>query len=261
MQVFVRICSSELPVTEITFFRMILTLTLILPYAIQRKVNIWGTHKKLLFVRAVIGFISFLCVVYAIAHLKFGDWSILWKTSVIFTAALSAIVLRERITLSFTVNVLLGLIGLVIVVKPTYDLLNLGGLAALAAAITNSIVSVSIKRLHESEDSLTIISHFCFWASLLCALIFGHQFVVPSNQMLLPLLAIGITGTIGQILYTSAFKYAPASLVQTFSFSEVLFALILGFFFWSEIPAWSSLIGGAFIVFAGLRLIREKSTP
>ncbi len=260
MHLFAKKLALAIPVSEIAFFRSLVTLLVILPWMAVKNVSLFGDNKRLLFVRGTFGFISLLLGFFAISKIKLGDVTVLWKTSVVFTAAFAAIFLKERVSLSLIALIGVAMVGAALIVKPGFDVINLGGLAALAAGVCVGIVTVSVRRLHQTESSLTIIFSFSFWSVVLALLFFGHDFVVPSFDQLIELVSMGMVGTLGQIFFTRAFIHAPASLLQPYAFSEVIFSMLAGYCLWGELPGSLSLIGTILIIVSGVGILKY-STP
>ena len=261
MHIFAKRLSSHVPVAEITFFRSLITLLLISPWMLFKKEPFFGQNKKLLFIRGLFGFSSLFLGFFAISQIRLGDVTVLWKTSVVFTAAFAAFFLKEKVTAGLMSLICVAMVGAALIVKPGFEIMNLGGLAALTAGVFVGIVTISVRELHKTESSLTIIFSFSLWATLMSGILFGHQFILPPATDLLSLILMGIAGTIGQLWFTSAFIYAPASVTQPYAFSEVIFAMIAGFILWGEVPDSLSLLGSGLIIVSGIGILRAARPP
>ena len=99
-----------------------------------------------------------------------------------------------------------------------------------------------------------------FWFSLVSSVgsfaLFRNDFVVPHGAQWAALIGLGVAGTIAQLLMTSAYKHSPASVVSPFSFASVLFSVLWGLLFWSEIPDFWSFLGGMILIVSGIGIIR-----
>lgn len=248
---------KSIPFGEVAFFRVFISLIFLLPYLLNKKIPIVGRRWGLIMLRGVFGFIGLTLGFYAISKISLAEVSVLWKSSIIFTALLSVIILKEKITLRLACCIIIASIGAILILKPSTEIVNLGGLAALAAGLSVGFVSVSIRKLHQTEHSETIVFGFCFWGSILGLIFFGNSFVLPTLHQSFILLAIGVSGLLGQLLFTRAFLFAPASVVQPFTFIEVLFAAIFGAIFLGQIPDLLSVIGGLAIIGAGIAIVHQ----
>ncbi len=255
-----KLASLRLPSTEIAFFRCAVTLLIFTPYMLTKKIPMLGKNRLLLFVRGTFGFTSLTLGFYAISHLPLADATILWKTSVIFTALFSAIFLQEKITASLVGFMLLALCGAALVLKPSFSVINLPGLSAICAGMALAVVAVSIRRLHQTEAVLTIVFSFSFWGTVLAFLLMFKDFVTPNNYELFALLGLGVVGTFGQLFYTHALRLAAASVVQPYAFAEVLISLLFGIIFWGELPDFFAAIGGTLIALAGIGILKMKES-
>jgi drug/metabolite transporter (DMT)-like permease len=261
MHVFAKRLSTHVPIAEISFFRSIITLVIIAPWMLYKKESFLGYNRKLLFIRGIFGFSSLFLGFFAISQIRLGDVTVLWKTSVVFTAAFAAFFLKERVTPTLMSLIGLAMVGAALIVKPGFEVMNLGGLAALMAGIFVGIVTISVRELHKTESSLTIIFSFSLWATLMSVVLFGHQFIVPPATDLLSLILMGIAGTIGQLWFTAAFIYAPASVTQPYAFSEVIFSMFAGLLLWGEVPDVLSLLGSGLIIISGIGILRAARPP
>jgi drug/metabolite transporter (DMT)-like permease len=259
MNALVKSLSPEIPIIESAFFRCLFAVAVLTPWLRSQSIPLLGNNRKLLFVRGLFGFLSLVLGFYAISGLRLADASILWKTAVIFTAIFGVIFLKERISLRMSILICLGLLGSALIIKPSLSVLNVPGLAGIGGGMALGVVACSIRGLQKSDKSWTIVYAFSFWSALL-SLLFVSNFVFPSFQQLVLLVFVGITGLIGQFLYTEAFRFAAASFVQPFSFAEVLFSAVIGALMWGEIPDQLAILGGILILTSGILLLRTKAT-
>ncbi len=262
-----------IPVFEIVAARAVVSL--IISYAdIKRKrISVWGNNKKLLIARGVAGSLALICVYFAVATLPLAEATILQYLHPVFTALLALVFLRERIQLSTIICIVFCIVGLLVMVSPglTFDstaaLPLLSVTAALLGALGSAIAYVIVKRLSSSEDSSVIIFYFPLIALPLSVLFLGNDFVMPDTEALLLLLFVGISTQVGQIGLTKAMQTEVASKATAYSYVQVVFSIILGWLFFSEIPSiwtWAGgtlIIIGAFInVFGSLKFKKLKTS-
>ncbi len=261
MDACVKVLAGSLPSTEVAFVRTLVTLTLLTPYMLWARLPLLGRRKDLLLLRGLAGFGSLVLGFYAIAHIPLADVSILWKTSVVFTALFSALFFNERLSVRYWAMIALAFLGSALIIKPSFNCLNLPGLGVLAAGCLVGVVAVTIRRLHQTESSLTIVYCFSLYGTLGGLLAFGYNFIVPSVHQATILFAVGVSGTIGQIFFTRSFRYASPSEVQPYSFSEILFALFLAMLVWNEFPDSTAILGMCLVLFAGVTIARRREIP
>ncbi len=262
-----------IPVFEIVAARAVVSL--IISYAdIKRKrISVWGNNKKLLIARGVAGSLALICVYFAVATLPLAEATILQYLHPVFTALLALVFLRERIQLSTIICIVFCIVGLLVMVSPglTFDstaaLPWLSVTAALLGALGSAIAYVIVKRLSSSEDSSVIIFYFPLIALPLSVFFLGNDFVMPDTEALLLLLFVGISTQVGQIGLTKAMQTEVASKATAYSYVQVVFSIILGWLFFSEIPSiwtWAGgtlIIIGAFInVFGSIKFKKLKTS-
>lgn len=252
--------ADRLPAVEIAFFRAFINLIFLVPYMVRKKISFLGRHRALLTIRGIAGFSSLVLGFYAISLIDLSDVTILWKTSAIFTAVLSAIFLKERISPLLSACIAGAFVGATLIVKPKFDVLNVPGIAALAAGFAISIVGLSIRKLHDTEESLTIIFSFCLWGTILGFLLSLNNFIIPNFREAWVLLWVGTLGAVGQLLYTDAFRHASAAQIQPYQYFEVLVAMTLGVSIWGELPDMWDILGTVLIVICGIYVYRS-ATP
>ena len=255
---FARASAEYVPITEVVLFRSLITLPFLGAYLVLTGRPLMCRGKLLLIVRSLTGFISLCLGFYAITKLPFVGQAILAKTSVVFTALLGMVLLKERVSVRFVCCVLVAFIGAALVLKPDGRMWNIGGLAVVASGLTVALTAISTRKLHETDHATTIVFGFALWSCIFSVLFFGREVVTPPAAAVLPLLSMGLCGMVGQLLFTWAFKHAAASFVQSCSFADVLMSLIVSTVVWKESATFWDLLGGALIIAAGIGLVWEK---
>lgn len=187
--------------------------------------------------------------------------------SPIFVVVLAALMLDERIRLFRTSAVLLGLAGVVVVLWPRLggmsdlgsDTAALGALFCLLSAALAALAHVFIRKMVATETTSAIVFWFTITSTTMSLLTLPFGWVVPNPQVAGLLIAAGLCGGAGQILLTSAYRYAPASVVAPFDYASMLLALIVGYFVFSEVPTVPMLAGAALVMVSGGAIIwRER---
>lgn len=187
--------------------------------------------------------------------------------SPIFVVVLAALMLGERIRLFRTSAVLLGLAGVVVVLWPRLggmsdlgsDTAALGALFCLLSAALAALAHVFIRKMVATETTSAIVFWFTITSTTMSLLTLPFGWVVPNPQVAGLLIAAGLCGGAGQILLTSAYRYAPASVVAPFDYASMLLALIVGYFVFSEVPTVPMLAGAALVMVSGGAIIwRER---
>lgn len=249
----------DIPVLEIVAARAIVSLVISYLDVKRKRISIWGENKTLLIARGAAGFVALLCGYFAMTTLPLAEATMLKHLSPIFTALMALLFLKEQIQRSTILCIVLSIIGLVIMVKPdlifsyTVDELPLiSVIIALFGSLVAAVAYVIVRRLSQVEDSSVIIFYFPLIALPISVVLLGDDFVMPGFEALILLLLVGIFTQIGQVGLTKALQYEVAGKATAYSYVQVLFALILGWALFSEVPTFWTLVGGGFIISGAL---------
>jgi drug/metabolite transporter (DMT)-like permease len=185
----------------------------------------------------------------------------------LLTVIFAAMFLGEDVRLFRLSCVALGMVGVLIVLSPRLTLLNggashaeaFGALLVLGGAVFAALAQVFVRKLVQTEKTPAIVFYFSLTATVLSLATLPFGWVWPSPSELALLIGAGLLGGVGQILLTSSYREADASLVAPFDYASMLFALAIGWFVFAEMPSRTVLAGAALIIFAGILIIlRER---
>lgn len=258
MGALVKHVSHAVPSTEIVFLRAVTSIIFVTPVMIFYKIRIIPENLKIVFIRSLSGFIALCLNFYILSKLNLADASLFNRTSVLFVAVFSVIFLKEKVGPKLVTLILISFTGVLFILKPSLDVINIAGLAGLGVGILAAVAYISIKILHDSEHFLTIVLSTAIFSTIASAIFFGHNFIMPSLPILGECLAIGVLGTAAQIMLTLSYKYDKASIVTPYSFAMVLFASLWGILFWQEIPDLYSIIGGCLLIGASIGILKLR---
>lgn len=246
MNAFVRL-SGDIPSMQKMFFRNLISLMAAL-FLIQREkipIRVPRSQWKHLFSRSFFGTVGVFCNFYAVDHMLLSDATMLNKMSPFFAMLFSAWLLREGAT---AVQVLLScaaLGGCVFILKPTVSgMISPSALVALLGGLTAGLAYTEVRILGVSKVNKDLIILFFSLFSCLAALpflVFGYT-PMTHGQLVFLLLA-GTAATGGQFCITSAYCCAPASEVAVYDYSQILFAAVLGYVIFHQIPDMLSVTG------------------
>jgi drug/metabolite transporter (DMT)-like permease len=178
----------------------------------------------------------------------------------IFAALFAALYLRERIGGARRLALVTGFLGVLVVASPGADTFRLGALFAIANAVLYGSVTAAVRGLSatESAETLTMYQMVCLTV-LFAAALPAFGFVLPSGAQTGALIVNGVFNGIGQYWWTRALSLAPPAAVGPFYYFSLVWALILGFLFWGDVPMLPLLLGSAIVVGSGLVLLWHES--
>lgn len=261
MGVFVKLAGQQgIPVLEIIAARAAISLVLSYLQVRRRNLSPWGNRKDLLLMRGLVGFLSLTAVYYALVHLPFAEATVLQYLHPMFTALLALLLLSERPTRATVLCIGLSFVGLIIMVRPGSffgsalegQLNSVAVMIGVAGAFGSGLAYTLVRKLSATEDAAVIVFYFplvCLPATLL---LLGDGAVMPSPAGWLILLMVGLCTQIGQLALTQAMRLETASRAVSFSYSQVVFAMVLGILVFDEIPVFWTYIGATLIVMGAL---------
>lgn len=256
MNMFVRL-SGDLPSVQKSFFRNFVALIfagIILLHAHETKPKLSGSAWRYLFLRALFGTLGILCNFYAVDRLLLADASILNKMSPFFAILCSYFVLKEKITPARLGIVLLAFVGSLFVIKPSFQNTELmPALVGLLGGFGAGVAYTMVRKLGTLGVKGPFIVFFFSGFSCLVTLpylLFNYH-PMTATQIIYLLLA-GLAATGGQFTITAAYIYAPAREISVYDYSQIIFASVLGFFVFSQVPDGWSVLGYVLIVGAAV---------
>ena len=264
----IKASSDVVPPGEAVFFRSFFALPVIIGWLALsgdlrtglKTNNPWG-H---LF-RGMFGVCAMAFAFAGLGLLPLPEVTVLGYAAPIMTVVFAAFVLGERIRLIRISAVVLGLVGVVIVMLPQLGNEALGTAArwgvalVLLSATLRAMAHVYIRKLVQKETTSSVVFYFAMTASCLSLLTSPFGWVWPDPITAAQLIGAGLVGGVAQILLTSAYKHAEAAFLAPVDYASILFALVIGYTVFNEIPTVQTVIGAAVIIAAGVLIIwRER---
>jgi drug/metabolite transporter (DMT)-like permease len=173
----------------------------------------------------------------------------------LFATLASALLLKEAVGRARWTALIAGFVGVLIVVQPGGDTLQVGALFALANAVLYGSVTVGVRSMTTTESTQTLTIYQLMLLTFLFALLLPFGFVSPAPVDAAWMLVNGIFIAVGQYWWTRALYLAPASAVAPFLYLSLIWASALGFLIWGEVPTIAVAAGSAIVVVSGLYLL------
>ena len=270
MAMMVKLVAARLPTGEIVFARSLFAVIPILIYIASRGpiARQLRTERPLAHVKRVCIGISAMALGFAgLSFIPLPDATAIGYAMPIFGVVFAATILRERVRVYRWTAVGIGMVGVLIMLWPhlghafalTPDAAATGALLCLLAAVFSALAMVTVRALTSTEPPPTIAFYFSLGGASLGLLTSAFGWVMPTPGEALLLLAIGLSGGVGQLLLTTSFKYADASLIAPFEYTSIAWAAMLGWLVFGDVPGISTIIGGLIVVLSGLFVIfRER---
>lgn len=251
MNAFVRL-SGDLPSVQKSFFRNFVAFFFALVILVRSKEKIHIDKKSLPYLlgRSAFGTVGILCNFYAIDHLVLSDASMLNKMSPFFVIIFSFLLLKEKLNAVQIIAVAVAFVGSLFIIKPTFENMDLvaslvgfmGGVGAGAAyAMVRKLGTMGVK-------GPFVVFFFSGFSCLVTLPFVIFDFHPMTIWQILSLLGAGFAAAGGQFSITAAYYYAPAREISVYDYSQIIFAALLGFILFGQIPDVFSILGYVIII-------------
>jgi len=259
MAVTIRLASETLSTYEVAFFRNLFGLLFLLPFLFRGGLVLPRTTQlPRYFVRCAVGVGSMLCGFWALGHLPMAQAVALSYATPLFATIAAVFILGETVRLRRWSAVVVGLFGVLVIVRPGSADFSLGTLVALGGALLAALVAIQIKQLSRVDDANTIVFYtYVFWVpmSLLPAL-FAWQW--PQGIEWAWLLLLGAFGTGGQLLWTQALEIGEVSALQPIGFMQLPMVALAAWALFGEAPTRWTMVGAGIILLANVYIAHRE---
>ena len=257
----IKALGSGYPVFQIIFFSMLFAFVpmSMMMLADKAEANFRPRHPWLVVARAGLAIIAMSCGFYAFTALPLAEvYALLFAMPLLITA-LSVPMLGETVRAQRWAAVVIGLVGVLIVLRPGVTELSLGHAAALTAAFANALSTILVRKLGGKERPAVLILYPMILSMLAMSLTLPAVYVPVDLVDLGMMAAIGFLSVIAQFCTISAYKAAPAAVVAPLQYSQILWATFFGMLFFSETPDIYVGIGSAVIIASGIFVVWRES--
>jgi len=251
--------NQSFPVWEVIFFRafsgMLISLGLVLIFGLK---TLRTTKPIRHFVRA---FSAVGCVVFYFFGLKYlllTENIAIVHSAPIIAALLAIPILGERLGFHRMGAIIVGFVGVIIIVKPGTDIFKYTSLLPLMSALFMASVYLSTRSLMNTDSSIAIIFYYSLALFITSIIFLPNDFVIPSISQLIPLMSLGVMGSLGHYFMSQAAKNAEIVVISPFEYSSFIFVGVMGYIFYNEEPSISIIIGGMLIIAGGIYVVYRE---
>ena len=255
---FLKIAQEDVNVYVAGFFRFFLGLVIILPYIIKNKDAVLKTtHLKQHFLRAILGLPAMLIYFSALVLLPIEKLTAISFVVPLIVTILAVFFLGEKIYIYRTLALILGFSGMLVIIRPGFVDISIGVYMVLFSALLWSINIIITKKISKDDSAITILAYQSIFMSLLSFFIVLFFWEMPSLKTFIYLILAAMCGTVLHLTLNHAFKLVDVSMTQPYSFLNLIFASIIGYFVFDEMPDLYTWIG-ALIIFTGVLIISYR---
>ena len=244
---------------EQAFFRNFFCIFFFIPYLLisKKKRSIKSNRKKFLIVRSLFGGITMLLLFWSYTLIPLSQAMVISFTTPLFIFFGSIFCFKERPALIRVIGLIAGFIITIIIIKPNSSF-QFGTLIALLAAITHAVAGLMVKDLTKTESVFSIMLYMIIFMTPITFIpaIFVWEF--PTNiQVWISLFSLAIIGTLGNFCWTKAISISQMTNIMPFDFSKLIFAIIIGFFFFNEDVSLLTFVGGIGLIICNILIARK----
>lgn len=258
MQVFVKLSGPDIPLFEKIFMRNLLIFFGMLFIIKKRgkKIEVPKKSRLPLLLRCMAGYMGVSCYFYATQRMLLGDANAIHQSSPIFVVLFSALIMKEELTKDKLLAVILGFVGVLFIVKPSFNSSAFPAFVGLCGSLGSALAYVFINSLRGDVEGEVIILAFAGFSSLVSLPFLIGDFVMPQGWTLVFLLGIGLFGGLGQYFVTSGYSLARAGEISVYGYTGIIFSGIIGILLFNERPDILSFLGMGIIILSGYLLFK-----
>ncbi|MGF7162292.1 drug/metabolite transporter (DMT)-like permease [Rhodoligotrophos appendicifer] len=260
LDVLVKWLAASYSIPQIIFLRYIGGLALALVVAqrsggfAQLRTNRISGHLT----RSLFNLITMLLFYYALRMLPLADVVAIAFAAPLFMTLLSILFLGEKVGPARWLALAIGMVGVIVILRPGDGSLGLGGALALCSALFYALTQISARQLSSTESSATILFYYSAGVLVITMCLLPWNWQMPSLFDWGLFVLLSIFGSYGQLFLNQACRYGEVSMLASIEYTGLFWAVLFGFLVWGDIPTWSVVIGAGIIVASTLFITRRE---
>ena len=261
MDACMKLLSPRYPPMQVAALRGLTSLPLIFAWSVVHGgvAQLWRVRWPLHLLRGVLAVVMLGTFAFALRDLPLAEAYSLFFIAPLLITALAVPLLGERVGWRRWSAIAVGLAGTVIVLRPSArGVLTLGGVAVLASASAYALSAIVVRVLGRTDSTQSMVFWMLALLGLFATALAWPDWIVLRREDAGVLIALGITGAIGQWGITEAFRRTPAAIVAPFEYTALIWGMALDWLLWGALPDRRMLVGAVVIVGAGLYLLRRE---
>ncbi|TMK14050.1 MAG: DMT family transporter [Alphaproteobacteria bacterium] len=260
MNVLIRFAAYRLHPFEVTFFRCLFSLFVMLPFIIRSGPSILATPKVGFYtLRAVVGLISMLSWFYGITIVPLATATAVNFTAPLFATMAAALILHEDVRLRRWIAVVIGFVGVLVIMRPGRESLDAMLLLILLSAASSAMNNITVKYLVRTERPNTIVALFSVYLTPLSLIPALFVWEWPDLKSLGALVGLGVIGTLAHLSVARAYLAADASACAPYEFVRLPYAALIGYLLFGEVSDGWTWVGAAIIAGAAIYVAHREA--
>ena len=262
MDALAKLLGEGYAVSQIILARNAIGVVAVLAFVILARRGFGGLRIQkipLLLLRIVFGLAAAFFFFTGLRYLPLADAFAIAFTAPLLITALSVPLLGEKVGFRRWAAVVIGFIGVVIVVQPGTSSFQIEALLPLGAAFSYALTMIVSRRMTQDMTTSAIVFWSSLGAALLMSTLMPSQWRTPGLDDALLFLFMGLIGTLGMALITQAYRFAEASVIAPFDYSTLLWATLLGWLIWEDLPSPNVWLGASLLIASGLYILHRET--
>ncbi|MCH8493126.1 MAG: DMT family transporter [Idiomarina sp.] len=262
MDVAMKQLAGHMSSMQVAFFRGATSLPFVLVWIIMNnrlhriKPNRWQLHL----LRGAVSILFLFLTVITLRELPLANAYAIFFVAPLIITLLSVPLLKEKVGVHRYSAVAVGFIGVLVMLNPNaMGFLSYGVITGLAATLGYSIVMILVRIMHRTEYSESLMFFFVLSLTIGCGFFAMFDWRPVTLADMPWLFALGVSGAIAQYLLTEAYRLAPPSVLSSFEYTAMIWALLLGYWLWGEWPGAGVLVGAAIVIASGIYISHREA--
>ncbi len=222
---------------------------------------IFTKNLKLQILRSVLIFGAGVTFWSGLMYLPLADCTVISFIAPLLVTILAVFLLGEKCGSHRWGSVIIGLLGVIFVIRPGMGIAHWAVIFPLLSAFFYATILITTRVLGQRENALTTLFYTSTGGLVLSSIMVLFFWKTPSPIQWLFLMWLGLLGAIGHFFMIKAFEKAPASLLAPFNYASLIWATILGFFLFGDLPDGWTIFGAMIIISSGLYIVKRESSP
>jgi len=239
---------EHIPGFQLVFFRSVTSFAIATGYLLHNSIPVLGNQRKLLSLRALAGLLSMSLFFFSFKYLTVGTAVSLRYIAPIFAALFAVFLLKERLKPIQVLFFLMAFAGVLVLKGFDKQMSDIGITLVIIASFFTGLVYILIRKIGKGDHPVVVVNYFMFLSTVVGGVLCVFNWVTPNAWDWVLLLSLGIFGYFGQVFMTKAFQMAPTNRVAPIKYTEVIFTITIGVFWFGDTYSFWSFVGLLLII-------------
>lgn len=247
---------------EMTALRSAIVLLVLMPPLLSpaRRREVLRAHKRFQLLHGFLGLTSMACFYYALATVPLMAVTAISFTMPMFIAVLAVPLLNERLGLPQALALVLGFAGALLIVRPAADAISADAALVLLGSALGALQLIVLRRMPEGSSNLAVLVWYAWFGTAAFGLFaLAQDASLPAGIAWAWLVALALLALLLQWLYALAFRLAPSSMVGGLDYLRLLWAGLIGYLAFAEVPSLLDILGTTMILCSGIAILWRES--